>query len=164
MPQALVTIILLLSAIFILAGIVITLVNLPGVWLIFLGYFSTAVATKFTTITVTELIVIFILSVISTFFDNVILFAKAKNSEASKWGILGAFLGAILGLTFFSIVGLIIGPFVGVVIFELIFKKKELGDAVQIGAGTLSSFLLSIGVRVIFCFSLLAYWIVKIII
>jgi uncharacterized protein YqgC (DUF456 family) len=59
----------------------------------------------------------------------------AKRFGATKWGILGATLGAIVGL-FFPFPGLIIGPVVGAIAGELV-AGKHLVSAGRAGWGTL---------------------------
>jgi len=59
----------------------------------------------------------------------------AKRFGATKWGALGAMLGAIVGL-FFPFPGLIIAPIVGAIAGELIAGKR-LVSAGRAGWGTL---------------------------
>lgn len=59
----------------------------------------------------------------------------AKRFGATKWGILGATLGAIVGL-FFPFPGLIVGPIVGAISGELVGGKRLVG-AGRAGWGTL---------------------------
>jgi uncharacterized protein YqgC (DUF456 family) len=59
---------------------------------------------------------------------------SAKRFGATKWGILGATLGAIVGL-FFPFPGLIAGPVVGAIAGELVAGKR-LVKAGRAGWGT----------------------------
>jgi uncharacterized protein len=59
----------------------------------------------------------------------------AKRFGATKWGILGATLGAIAGL-FFPFPGLIVGPVVGAIAGELVAGKR-LVSAGRAGWGAL---------------------------
>ena len=59
----------------------------------------------------------------------------AKRFGATKWGALGATLGAIAGL-FFPFPGLIVGPVVGAIAGELVAGKR-LVSAGRAGWGTL---------------------------
>jgi uncharacterized protein YqgC (DUF456 family) len=59
----------------------------------------------------------------------------AKRFGATKWGILGATLGAIVGL-FFPFPGLVVGPVVGAIAGELVAGKR-LVSAGCAGWGTL---------------------------
>ena len=73
-----------------------------------------------------------ILSAVVDFFASLM---GAKKFGASKWGIWGALLGAIVGL-FLGIPGLILGPIVGALGGELIAGKK-LDAASKASFGTL---------------------------
>ena len=60
----------------------------------------------------------------------------ARWFGASKWGIIGVFVGGVVGL-FFALPGLILGPIVGGLAFELLFAKKEMRPAMKSTWGTL---------------------------
>ncbi|NDV61516.1 DUF456 domain-containing protein [Puniceicoccales bacterium CK1056] len=72
----------------------------------------------------------------------------ARRFGASWKGALGAVLGGIFGLLFFSLPGLILGPIVGAVLFELLDNRSG-PEAARAGAGTvvgaLIAFVLKIG-------------------
>lgn len=75
----------------------------------------------------------------------------ARWFGASKWGVLGVFVGGIVGL-FFALPGLILGPIVGGLSFELLFAKKEMRPAMKSTWGTLvgtgAGLVLRVGVSV----------------
>ena len=60
----------------------------------------------------------------------------AKKFGGSRWGALGGFIGAIVGLSFFPI-GIFVGPVVGVLCAEVILARRALGPAVKSSWGTL---------------------------
>lgn len=60
----------------------------------------------------------------------------ARWFGASRWGIVGVFVGGVVGL-FFAPLGFIVGPLAGGLIFELIFAKKRMAPAVKSTWGTL---------------------------
>ncbi len=60
----------------------------------------------------------------------------ARKFGASKWGALGGFVGAIVGLFFFP-VGLFLGPVLGALLAEVILAGRTLGPATRVGWGTL---------------------------
>ena len=60
----------------------------------------------------------------------------ARRFGASWKGALGAVLGGIAGLIFFSLPGLIIGPVVGAILFELM-DDRAAPEAVAAGVGTI---------------------------
>jgi hypothetical protein len=71
----------------------------------------------------------------------------AKWFGSSKWGVLGAVIGGIVGL-FFGIPGLIVGPILGVFLFEMLLGKKQVKDASNSTLGTVVGGLAGIVVRV----------------
>lgn len=63
----------------------------------------------------------------------------ARKLGATWRGVLGAVVGAVVGL-FFSLPGIILGPFVGAVLFEML-GGRELKDAARAGVGALLGLL-----------------------
>lgn len=59
----------------------------------------------------------------------------AKRFGASKWGSLGAMIGALIGI-FFGLPGIFIGPIVGAIVFEFL-RGRRLIAAGKAGWGTL---------------------------
>jgi len=108
-------------------------------------------------LTLISLIIIGILYIASVILQNLSGAIGAKWFGSSKWGIVGAIIGGIIGM-FFSLPGLIIGPLIGVFIFELIFGKKKMkeagnstmGTVLGGGAGVISSIV--IGLLMILCY------------
>jgi uncharacterized protein YqgC (DUF456 family) len=85
----------------------------------------------------------------------------AKRFGATWRGVLGAFVGGIVGL-FFSIPGLIIGPFLGAMVFELIggykidkASRAGLGATLGVFAGILGKCVISVVMMVMFTVSVM---------
>ena len=72
----------------------------------------------------------------------------SKVFGGSKAGITGATVGVLVGL-FFGPWGIIAGPFVGAVIGELLHQKQTLGKALVVGLGSLLSFFVGTGFKLI---------------
>jgi uncharacterized protein YqgC (DUF456 family) len=72
----------------------------------------------------------------------------ARWFGASRWGIVGVFLGGVIGL-FFAPVGFIVGPLLGGLCFELVFAKKRMAPAVKSTWGTLLGTGLGLVVRLV---------------
>ncbi len=85
----------------------------------------------------------------------------AKWFGSSKWGILGAILGGIVGL-FFGLPGLIVGPIAGVFLFEVFVAKKEVKEAGQSTVGTVVGGLAGILGRVLFALGMIAWFVVDV--
>ncbi|MDR3155029.1 MAG: DUF456 family protein [Deltaproteobacteria bacterium] len=61
----------------------------------------------------------------------------ARKFGASKAGMIGSFVGALLGLIVLNIPGLILGTFLGAMLAEIWFQKKEMKAAADSGLGAL---------------------------
>jgi len=85
------------------------------------GWWSIAILAALTLLT-------YLLDFLSGYFG-------AKYFGATKWGMFGAVLGAIVGL-FFGVIGLFVGPVIGAVAGEFIAGKRMI-DAGRAGWGSL---------------------------
>ncbi len=121
-----------------LAGVVIPL--LPGVPLAWLGLFIYAIVTGFERISIFQTVIFFILMLFTLTLDFVAPMLGAKKHRASKWGIIGVFLGFIVGILLFGPWGIILGPFLGALLGELI-ASRQTGQAIRVAIGALIGFL-----------------------
>ncbi len=94
------------------------------------------------------LVLIGVVTVISLILDSLSGVLGAKYFGSSRWGILGAILGTIIGL-FFGLPGLIIGPITGVFLFEILIARQEPKKAGKSTVGTVVGGIVAIIVRVI---------------
>ncbi len=76
------------------------------------------------------------LSILAHIVDFTAGAVGAKKFGASKWGALGGFIGAIVGLFFFPI-GIFLGPVIGVLCAEILLARRALGPAAKSSWGTL---------------------------
>jgi len=121
-----------------LAGVVIPL--LPGVPLAWLGLFIYAIVTGFERISILQTVLFFILMLFTLSLDFVAPMLGAKKYRASKWGIIGVFLGFIIGILLFAPWGIILGPFLGALLGELI-ASRETRRAFRVAIGAVIGFL-----------------------
>ncbi|MEM6885099.1 MAG: DUF456 domain-containing protein [Verrucomicrobiota bacterium] len=83
------------------------------------------------------LISLFIVAVFLTFaLEWIGGMLGAKYFGSTKWGILGALAGGVIGL-FFSLLGILVGPVVGAFLFEWWFGKKSPTLAGKAGLGVI---------------------------
>ncbi len=133
---------------------------LPGTTLIYLGallhYFLMGMESS--GLAWQGLVFMGVLYVLSLILDWVSGALGAKWFGSSKWGIIGAIVGGIVGI-FFSLPGLIIGPIVGVFLFEVLFAKKEVKEASNSTIGTVVGGIAGIIVRVVLAFGMIAWFI-----
>jgi len=133
-----------------LAGLVLVVINLPGIWLIYISTIILAVMDKFENITPLILVIVFLLCLLSTLSDNIAAALGAKKMGGSGWGIAGAIIGGLIGMLVGGIAGMFLGPLLGATIFEIIFAHKNATQGVKAGLGTFIGIIFSI----IFRFSL----------
>lgn len=136
-------IIYILLAIVSLAGLVLTVISLPGIWLIYASTLVAAIMNKFQDITPLTLVVIFVLCLASTFADNIAAALGAKKFGGTGWGMAGAIIGGIVGMFIGGIWGIFLGPLVGATVFEMIFANKDLVTGLKAGWGTFLGILVS---------------------
>ncbi|MEO6872326.1 MAG: DUF456 family protein [Chthoniobacterales bacterium] len=82
----------------------------------------------------------------------------ARKFGATRWGMWGAFLGAIAGV-FFGLPGLLIGPIIGAITGELIGGKR-LVDAGRAGWGTLLGNLAALLGKLAIAFAMVCWFLV----
>ena len=145
------------AALLSITGVILTFLALPGVWLVFIGVLIVAKIGKFLIITPTILIVLFILSLLSTFIDNIVIALGAKKLGGSKYGMIGAILGVFIGALIAHIPGMFIGSFLGATLGEYIFAKKDLNKSVKAGLGSFIGVITSIVLKVGFCIGMIIY-------
>jgi uncharacterized protein YqgC (DUF456 family) len=135
-----------------LAGLVLTVINLPGIWLIFGATLVAGIMDKFQNLTPLILLILFFLCLASTFADNIAAALGAKKFGGTGWGMAGAVIGGIVGM-FAGIWGILLGPLVGAVLFEMLFAKKDFNTSLKAGWGTfvgiLVSMVLKLGLSVV---------------
>jgi len=66
----------------------------------------------------------------------------AKKFGGSKYGAWGAIVGGLLGIPFGGLVGVLAGTILGAAIFEIIFDRAEIKNALTVGAGAGLGFIL----------------------
>lgn len=162
MSIILATILGVIGAILAIAGIIMTLANLPGVWLVYFSIIIIAFIDKFQSISLSLLTIFFLITLFVSLIDNILVPFGAKRMGAGRWGIVGAVLGALVGLFFANIIGVIIGPFVGALIFELAIEKKNLKPALKAGLGTFLGFLSSVVLKFGFSVAMIAVSLIKV--
>jgi uncharacterized protein YqgC (DUF456 family) len=113
---------------------------LPGVPLVFAGLVVAAWADGFHRVGTVTLVILGVLTVLAVALDFAASSLGAKKAGASRQAMLGAGIGAIVGI-FFGLPGLVFGPFAGAVVGELV-AHRELLRAGKAGLGTWLGLLL----------------------
>lgn len=105
------------------------------------------------------LIITAIITLVLTVFDYVMPGLAVKKKGGSKAGERGALAGGIIGM-FMGPFGIIIGPFIGALIGEWIANGGRFDDAMRIALSSFVGFLLSTGIKLIWCLMMI-YWYIR---
>ena len=121
---------------------------LPGTVLSFVGllcaYFTTTSA-----LSEGQLWMWGVISAIIIILDYILPAYFSKLFGGSKAGIWGATIGVVVGMFTMGPLGIILGPFVGAVAGEMLHQKKTIDKAIVVGAGSLLSFFVGTGIKLI---------------
>jgi len=130
-----------IAALLVLVGIAGTVVPvLPGVPLVFGGLALAAWAEGFQRVGTVTLVILGVLTALAVLADLAASAFGAKRMGASPRAVVGASIGAVVGL-FFGLPGLVLGPFLGAVAGEL-SANRALLHAGRAGLGTWLGLLL----------------------
>lgn len=135
-----------------LAGTVLPL--LPGALLVFAGLFLAAWTDDFARVGGVALVLIGLLGGLSFLVDFLATLFGAKRAGASPQALVGATVGALVGI-FFSLPGLILGPFIGAVAGEFL-ARRQLAQAGKVGLGTWIGLVLGSVAKIVIVFLMIA--------
>lgn len=150
----------ILAVILILTGLVGTVIPaVPGLPLIFVGFFVRAVATGFAEPTPTALFVIGGLAGLYHLLQLAVTPVTTKAFGGTTWGAAGALLGLIIGILFFpaGFISLLIAPLFGAIAGELLTGQTR-QQALRSGLGATLSLLISTAVELGLGLGLAAYF------
>ena len=149
----------ILSAVLIIVGIIGAVVPaLPGPPLGYVGLLLLQLTDK-VQFSISFLIGWGIATLAVTILDFYLPIWTTKKIGGSKAGINGSIIGMIVGIIFTPI-GMILGTLLGAIIGEIIGGAS--GDkALKSGLATFVGTMLSIGIKLIVCVSLLMYYIIE---
>jgi uncharacterized protein YqgC (DUF456 family) len=124
-----------------LIGLVGTIIPmLPGLPIMWAGALLYAIFTGFEKIGWGYLVIFGVLTTVIQGLDYVANLYGAKKMGASGWGILGAFVGMLVGLFTGGVIGLLAGSFAGAILGEMLVGKTG-KQALKAGVGTFLGFL-----------------------
>jgi uncharacterized protein YqgC (DUF456 family) len=107
---------------------------MPGTLLILAGAFIYALATDFATLGTSRLLILAALTALAYGVDYVAGAFGVKRLGGSRWAMLGAVAGSVIGI-FFGPVGLILGSITGAVVVELV-RTREVEASLRSGFGS----------------------------
>ncbi|USN53385.1 MAG: DUF456 family protein [Candidatus Nomurabacteria bacterium] len=119
-------IILTLCFIIVLVGFVgIAFPIVPSIPLIWFGILLYGIATDFSLVTPSFLLIISVLGLVVVLLDFVAYLWGGKQFRASLWGVLGAVIGGIIGSFFGLLFAFVVGPFFGAVVSQLVVGRDR---------------------------------------
>ncbi len=148
----------LLAAILIAVGFAgLILPMLPGIPLVFAGLVLLAWADDFAYVGWGTLAVLGLLALLSYAVDFLASALGAKRFGASPRAIVGAALGAVVGL-FFGLPGIVLGPFVGAMIAEF-SQCASVGGATRAGVGAVLGLVFGALLKVALAFAMIGVFV-----
>jgi len=150
---------LALAAVLALLGLLGTVLPaLPGAPLLFAGLLLAAWAEDFAHVGRGALIVLAVLALLTYAVDLAASAFGARRFGASRRAVIGASIGALVGL-FFGVPGILLGPFAGAVIGEL-SARRSLGEAGRAGIGATIGLALGAAAKLALALSMIGYFLV----
>jgi uncharacterized protein len=134
----------------------------PGTLLILGGALVHAIATGFTPIGPGRLVILAVLALVSSALGWIGGAVGARRVGGSRWAVLGALVGGVLGLAV-PPVGLLVGPVVGAVAGEML-RGTAPAQSVRSGLGTLLGVIMGIVSHFIVALvmvGLFAWWVIR---
>ncbi|MAV00256.1 MAG: hypothetical protein CMC37_01550 [Flavobacteriaceae bacterium] len=108
----------------------------------------------------TILVITFIIAIIIFILDNLIPIYGSKYFGATKYGIIGASTGLVVGILSPIPFGILIGPILGALIGELIFNN-DLKKSIKSSIGVLIGFLASSLIKFVTCIAYLMIYLIQ---
>lgn len=131
---------------------------LPGPPLSFVGLVLLAFCGN-ADVAITTLVVTGVVAAVVTLLDFVAPIWLTNKKGGSKYSMWGAGIGMFVGL-FFGLPGIIIGPFIGALIGEFMAGRPT-DKAFEIAFMSFVSFMLTTGVKFVYCLVLLVMVVVE---
>src|SRR5438552_1541785 len=86
-----------------ITGVALTVLTLPGTWLMLLVYIGYGILTKWAYVGWKSIVAMFILATVAEIIDTLASGAGAKKAGASRRAMLGAVIGGLLGAIFLTV-------------------------------------------------------------
>ena len=134
---------------------------LPGTIFSYIGLLCAYFVTG-TTVTTNQLIIWGIIAFLAIVLDYILPGYFSKLFGGTKAGITGATVGMFVGILF-GPVGIILAPFIGAVAGEMIGGKIPFEAALKVGFGSMLSFVVGTGIKLVAALYML-YYIVRVLI
>jgi len=134
---------------------------LPGVILVFGGIALAAWIDDFTRIPVWLIVILGVLTALAWMVDYAAAAMGAKRAGASRYAIIGATIGTLLGI-FTGLWGLLFMPLVGAAIGEFI-AQRDVRQAGKVGLATWIGLLLGTAIKIAIVFTMIGVFLVALV-
>jgi uncharacterized protein len=146
------------AACIVAAGVVgVVLPAVPGPLVAFAGLLLAAWIDDFEKVGTLPLAVMGGLALLSFIVDVVTTVFGARGVGATRWAVVGAGLGTVVGL-FFGLPGIVFGPFLGAVLGEIL-AGKTLVLAGKAGMGTWIGIVLGVAAKLTLVFAMIGIFV-----
>lgn len=106
-------------------------------------------------------VVLVVLMAISQVFEMVSGAAGTRWFGGTRWGVVGALVGSLIGM-FFLPIGLLLGPLLGAFVLELAFARQEFKQATTSGVGSLLGTVAGMIVKMIIGLLMIAWFLLDV--
>lgn len=130
---------------------------IPGPSISFLSLIILSYAKNWEPFSSTFLIIMAGLTILVTILDYVVPAGGAKKYGASKWGVMGAMAGMLIGVFMSPPWGMILGAFMGAFAGELL-ARKDGAKALQAGFGVFIGIMVGTGLKLAFSGTILFFY------
>ena len=132
---------------------------LPGIPVALVGLWIFAIANHFQAVSLWAVIVFTIFGVVVEVANAFAPGVGAKGAKSTRWGVIGALVGTVVGVALFGPLGIVIGPFVGTLLGE-IMKGTEPEHAMRSARGAVVGILIGSFLKISFGLSMFIYFVV----
>ncbi len=133
---------------------------LPGLPLVWVGAFLYAHFTGYQVITQQYLLHFGLASAALIILEYIFKAYGAKKMGASKWGMIGAFIGMIVGVSMANLWAMILGPLVGATLFEMMLGRR-IFESLKAGCGTFIAFMIGTVLQVALALTMIGVFLSK---
>src|SRR3989338_6999496 len=132
---------------------------LPGLPVALVGLWIFAIANHFQVVSLWAAIVFTIFAIVVEVANVMAPGIGAKGAKSTRWGVVGAFIGTVIGVALFGPLGIVIGPFVGTLLGEMM-RGTETEHAVRSARGAVVGILIGSFLKISFGLSMFIYFVV----
>ncbi len=102
-------------------------------------------------------VVLLLLMGISQAFEMLSGAVGSRWFGGSRWGVVGALVGTMVGI-FFLPIGLLLGPLIGAFVCEIVFARKSAKPAVVSGVGSVVGVVAGMGFKIVIGLMMIAWF------